>query len=327
MADQRLLDTVAAFFQNKACTEQTMANKDSYWRIFMDFCDRFHENPVPADGRLLVRFSVFLVIERNCSVPTVKNYLSAVRRIQKQFWNIDVPTPSEFLPLKDTLKGAAKFLGRTVKQKFPVTAHIHSVLVHTIPKNSPFKALYNLLFFGLPRLGNVVPYPNKRFSHIKHLTWEKVLFCQDGVIVSFWVTKTIQCFERELRVPISESPLRPAFCLKNSLRQLLQIPGYPRSPKSPVFNVFKQGVWRPMHRLDVTKFMSRQLNFLGLDSKKITPSGFRKGGLSHGLLCIGNIELLRVQGDWASDCYKRYIRIPAEMRFSVTQEALQAMPV
>ena len=58
----------------------------------------------------------------------------------------------------------------------------------------------------------------------------------------------------------------------------------------------------------------------------ITPSSFRKGGLSHMLLKVGNMELLRLQGDWVSDSYKRYIIVPAELRFSVTKEALISMP-
>ena len=44
------------------------------------------------------------------------------------------------------------------------------------------------------------------------------------------------------------------------------------------------------------------------------------------LLKVGNMELLRLQGDWVSDSYKRYIIVPAELRFSVTKEALISMP-
>ena len=44
------------------------------------------------------------------------------------------------------------------------------------------------------------------------------------------------------------------------------------------------------------------------------------------LLKVGNLELLRLQVDWLSDCYKRYIVVPAELRFNVTKEALISMP-
>ena len=82
----------------------------------------------------------------------------------------------------------------------------------------------------------------------------------------------------------------------------------------------------PLSRRDWVQMLANQLDFFGLDSRMITPSGFRKGGMSHMLLCTGNLELLRLQGDWRSDSYKRYIVIPAELRFPVTQNAMQFMP-
>ena len=71
------------------------------------------------------------------------------------------------------------------------------------------------------------------------------------------------------------------------------------------------------------KFLKSHLKFLDLDAKLICPSSFRKGGLSHMLLNVNNMELLRLQGDWWSESYKRYLVIPAEQRFSVTSKALK----
>ena len=150
--------------------------------------------------------------------------------------------------------------------------------------------------------------------------------CNDGVILTLPVTKTIQCFERELRIRISSAPDRPQFCVLSGLTEMRQLPGYPVGLDHPVFNVYNGQAWVPLSRKDLVTMLANQLEFFGLDSKMITPSGFRKGGMSHMLLCTGNLELLRLQGDWRSDCYKRYIIIPAELRFPVTQTAMQFMP-
>ena len=150
--------------------------------------------------------------------------------------------------------------------------------------------------------------------------------CNDGVILTLPVTKTIQCFERELRIPISSSPDHPQFCVLSGLTEMRQLPGYPVGLDQPVFNVYNGQAWVPLSRKDLVTMLANQLEFFGLDSKMITPSGFRKGGMSHMLLCTGNLELLELQGDWRSDCYKRYIIIPAELRFPVTQNAMQFMP-
>ena len=193
-------------------------------------------------------------------------------------------------------------------------------------RRSLYRTLYNLLFFGLPRVGNIIPYTRNSFSLITHPTWRKVQMCNDGVILSFWVTKTIQCCERDLRIPISYSPDKPHFCVRTGLLEMRAMPGYPTGLDQPVFNVFRGGTWHPLTRSDLVKMMADHLEYLGMNPIMITPSSFRKVGMSHMLLATGNLEFLRLQGDWKSDSYKRYIIIPAEMRFSVTIHAMQFMP-
>jgi hypothetical protein len=296
------------------------------WNVYCEFCQQYGEIPVPATGETLCRYSVYLVIMRHCAVPTVKNHLSCVKRYHLLFHDIKIPSPSEYLPLDATLKGAAKFLGRSVQQKYPVTPNILAALTISIPQDSPYRTAYNLFFFGLPRVGNVLPYSTSKFSKTKHLTWDKIMRCSDGVIVTLKVTKTIQHFERELRIPISSSPDRPEFCVRTGLEMIKKLPGYPKRPQDPVFNVYRDKRWLPMCKNDFAIFLKDHLKDLGIHSKMITPCSFRKGGLSHMLLKVGNMELLRLQGDWLSESYKRYLIIPAELRFSVTKEAICGMP-
>ena len=213
-----------------------------------------------------------------------------------------------------------------MKQKYPVTANILSALTLTLPKESPYRTLYNLLFFGLPRVGNILPMTTSRFSILKHLTWDKIMHRESGVIITLQVTKTIQNFERLLRIPIAASDNRKQFCVKRGLETLKKLPDYPTGNKDPVFCVFEGGIWKPLCKKRFSTFFKSHLRYLGLDCSLITPSSFRKGGLSHMLLKVGNMELLRLQGDWLSDAYKRYIVIPAESRFSVTEKALEGMP-
>ena len=326
MPSKAQLDLIASLFQSTSITTKTLKNKDYQWSVFTDFCQLYQEEPVPASGDTLVRFSTYLIVQRNCSIPVVKNYLSTIRRYHKLFLDLDIPSPTQYLPLVSTLRGGAKYLGRNVQQKHPVTAHMLAALTLTLPPESPYRTIYNLLFFGLPRVGNILPYTRNSFSQLTHLTWRKLLMCNDGIIISLWVTKTIQCFERDLRIPISDSPDKPHFCVRTGLVEKRGMPGYPTGLDQPVFNVFRGGRWYPMTRADLVKMMANQLEYLGLDPRMITPSGFRKGGMSHMLLATGNLELLRLQGDWRSDSYKRYIVIPAEMRFSVTTHAMQFMP-
>ena len=143
----------------------------------------------------------------------------------------------------------------------------------------------------------MIPDTKTSFSLIRHLTRRKLVMCNDGVILTLPVTKTIQCFERELRIPIASSPNRTQFCVLTGLNAMRQLPGYPTGLDEPVFNIFSANAWVPLSRKDLLTMLASQLCFFGLDAKLITPSGFRKGGMSHMLLCTGNLELLRLQGD------------------------------
>ena len=233
------LDIIGDLFVASSNTSVTIKNKDYQWNIFTDFCKTYSETPVPVKPETLVRYAVFLIVQRNCRENTVRNHLSTIRRYHKLYLNIDIPSPLQYAPLEAVLKGGAKYIGRTVKQKYPVTANILSALVLTLPHDSPYKTLYNLLFFGLPRVGNVIPYSGRKFSAIKHLTWDNIEYSDTGVIITLQVTKTIQNFERVLRIPIADSPERPEFCVKTGLKLLKRLQNYPVSKFHPVFNLYE----------------------------------------------------------------------------------------
>ena len=242
------LDIIAELFQARCNTKLTVKNKDYQWKIFSEFCKTYGEIPIPVSVDTLVRYSVYLIVHRKCCEGTVRNHLSNIRRYHKLYLNVDIPSPSQCPPLEAVLKGGSKYLGKTVKQKYPVTANILTALVLTVPFNSPFKTLYNLLFFGLPRVGNILPYTSSKFSVIRHLTWDKLVFSDSGTIVTLPVTKTIQNFERLLRIPISDSSQRLEFCLKSGLRSMMSLPGYPCDGKDPVFNIYQDGKWIPLSK-------------------------------------------------------------------------------
>ena len=77
-------------------------------------------------------------------------------------------------------------------------------------------------------MGNVLPYNCSDFDKVKHLTWKRVVSNDSGVIVSLKVTKTIQNFERDVRIPISESLERPEFCVKKGLQDMLRVARLPQ---------------------------------------------------------------------------------------------------
>ena len=119
MLSKHALDLISDLFIEHSITANTLRNKDYMWGVYTNYCEMYREDPLPCTGEQLVRYSVYLMMQRNCSVPTVRNHLSVIKRYHKLFLNYDIPSPSEYLPLATVLKGGAKYMGRSVKQKIP----------------------------------------------------------------------------------------------------------------------------------------------------------------------------------------------------------------
>ena len=168
MVSKTNLDKISELFKASANTALTIKNKNHQWNVFSEFCETYDLIPVPASSETLVRYAVYLMLQRRCCERTVRNHLSNICRYHKMYLNIDIPSPTQHPPLDAVLKGGAKYLGESVQQKFPVTANILSALVITLPQESPYRSLYNLLFFGLPRVGNILPQVSYKFSKEKH---------------------------------------------------------------------------------------------------------------------------------------------------------------
>ena len=56
---------------------------------------------------------------------------------------------------------------------------------------------------------------------------------------------------------------------------------------------------------------------MGLDPKVFGWSSFRRGSATEYLLASGDVDLLRIHGDWKSNIYQRYLAIPPERRSKV----------
>ena len=92
------LDLIANLFQSTAVTPKTLRLKDYQWRVYTDYCRLYQEQPVPASGDTLVRFSIFLIVRRNCTVPVVKNYLKETCK------NEDNPNNEDDSKIRDDIK-------------------------------------------------------------------------------------------------------------------------------------------------------------------------------------------------------------------------------
>ena len=78
MITKRNLDLISELFKAGSVTSQTLKNKDYQWAIFSEFCEMYSETAVPVSGDTLVRYVVYLTVQRNCCERTVRNHLSCI---------------------------------------------------------------------------------------------------------------------------------------------------------------------------------------------------------------------------------------------------------
>ena len=70
------------------------------------------------------------------------------------------------------------------------------------------------------------------------------------------------------------------------------------------------------------KFLSDKL---GIKKGKLSTHGLRRGSVALGHLNGISESLLKVYGDWSSDCFKRYLQFPLAMRIEASRKMVERL--
>ena len=182
-----------------------------------------------------------------------------------------------------------------------------------IPLHAAMWALFLVAFFTFLRKSNLVP-DNTRQISSKVITRANLVFTSAGANIHVSATKTIQCQQRSLILPI------PAIlCPILALRRHLAINPGPVS--APLFSVFSGSGLAPITYQQLCIFLSRVLSKLHLDSALYSPHSFRRGGATFAFACHVPSEIIKLQGDWKSDAYLVYLELSQQQK----QRAVHAM--
>ena len=298
-----------------ALADGTKSNQISNIKSFLSFCELFNFPSLPTRSDILVRYVTHSIVIRGMALGTVRNHLSSIRR-EHLTHGYSLPTPSDYFPLSDVLRGARRFQSRTPKKMLAIDPRLLSRLVSIFPFGSPVRCLFLLMYCTFARLASVIPAGRKEnFSSLDHLVWSDLRFSGDGVIVHLKKTKTIQCKERvlEFDIPVQTNK---SLCLTRNLLKWLSVTPL-RSPQDPVFLTLIGGHFFPMTRSMVTPSYKGALILAGARANKFGWSSFRRGAATSYFLATGDVETLRVHGDWRSLCYREYLSLPATARAGV----------
>lgn len=280
--------------------------------------------PVPISPCNLGRYIAFLA-SRLC-FSSVRQYLNVVRLI-----HLEAGYPNPLLNswyLSSILKGLRRHKGDSTKQKLPITTNvllgILTVLDFSRPFDLTFWAACLVAFFSFFRKSNLLVPSIEKFEPSKHLCAADVRLCDTGAIISVRWSKSIQFRQKILQVPLPRISGSP-FCPSQAL--LLVLHNLPRqSIPSPLFCYASPSGPKPITHNAFVSHLRLCLSKIGLDPSKYSGHSFRRGGASFALQCGIPGEWIKLQGDWASDAYERYLSPAFSLRVKLAETLGKCFP-
>ena len=225
--------------------------------------------------------------------------------------------------LKLAYRGLMRLNPHCPKQALPITPEMlinfQSHLDLSDPGHATTWCAFLFGFFLMLRKSNLVPKSGNAFDSEKVLCRRDILIDDRALLVVIKWSKTNQFGQRRLKLPllaIQGSVLCPVTAFKRMVKL------NPAMPQSPAFMVRGEGK-KPPRVLTYACFQSvlRQLvGLTGLNPELYSSHSFRRGGASWAFKCQVPGELIQLQGDWASDSYKRYLHVPIEVKVSVARK-------
>ena len=314
VALEAALDRDITQYRGLAYADSTKAGYRTHRNAYLRFCLFLGYQPVPVSTVTLTRYVAFLA--RTLHFSSIKQYLNILRilHLEAGFPN---PLQGNWL-LQSVLMGIKRDKGTSVRQKRPISPEILQKMLSVLDLADPLDACVwaaaLVAFFCFFRKSNLLPRSASAFDVNLNLCVRDVIFFSWGAFIVVRWSKTIQFRERVLRVPmplLHGHPLCPVSALLHSLRL-----NRPVCPGDPLFTFLRQGKGKVLTHGVFVQRLRELLRQVGLPAQDFSGHSFRRGGASFAFEAGVSPDLIKLQGDWRSEAYQRYITIPVSTQIS-----------
>jgi len=311
-AEEAALDALIIRYRRSAYAETTKAAYRSQLQSYHGFCAKFRYLPLPASTLIISRYIAYISLR--ISTSSIPPYLNIIRLLHMEAGLSD-PFQSNF-HISSLIKGVHRHLASPPKQKLPITPAIllqmHAHLDFSRPILVSFWAACLVAFYSFFRKSTLLA---KSSSHSC-----KTEFCIRDLIISPTTallnvkhTKTLQFFNRLVQVPLPHIPNSP-LCPISALHKLLSL----LSGAPPSLSLFSYplpgGGFSHLTYPSFSKLLGIVLGQSGISPSLYSGHSFRRGGASFAFACGIPSDLIKIQGDWSSDAYLRYLTSPLSSR-------------
>lgn len=265
-----------------------------------------------------------VVLSKSLAYVSIKRYLGAVRQLQKA-WGYE-NTPGYSYHIYRVLQGVKREKGAFSRSKLHITPQIlkeiYNELDITSLEDLAFWCGCLIAFLSFFRKGNICVEKESDFNQDKHLCIKDVMVDEDWIKLSVRGTKTIQFRERVLEVPIKRAKGTiydlGIYWKKYRIRDK-------SSPEEAALGIGKDGGRRPMTHKWFTDRLRGAIANTGRNPREYSGHSFRSGGATFAFECGIPMEVIKLQGDWLSDAYLRYIRVEWGMKQKAAMEMAEAL--
>jgi hypothetical protein len=299
------LDKDVRKYKEAAYASNTKSAYASQLRKYIDFCNMYNYQSVPASSDVICRYVAHLA-QTMCS-NSVRQYLNVIRILHLEN-GYDNPLQDDFA-LKLVLKGVQRVKGMSVRRKLPITLNILQSICRVLnldrSQDLAFWSACLIAFFGMLRKSSLFP----RKAPEGHMCLSSCTLHSWGLEISLVYSKTVQFQERRPFVALPWNSKDKFLCPVATLLKSLKVAGCCQA--SDYIFKFIQG--SKQHEMTYTLFttMLRQvLVSLNLSTTEYSGHSFRRGGATCALHAGLPAEVVKAQGDWKSLAYLDYVDQP-----------------
>ena len=299
--------------KHTAYAASTRNNFATQSKAFWLFCLYFGRQPVPVAEDTLCLYAQFLARSFK-TVNSIKSYLNVIKIIHNTIG--ESVTGFGGCQLKLTLKGIARTLNTPPNQAQPLTAEILLAIKKKLnlrrSEDLVFWAALLIGFFSLARISNLVATYSNAFQVLRG----QIKIAGSVMLLVFTKTKTIQFGERALKVPLVAIPGSP-LCPVSAYQQMVST--IPAPDTAAAFSHVVAGELKPYTYSKFQKKLKSAITAIGKDPRLYSSHSMRRGGATSAFEAGVQTSVIQTQGDWATDTYLGYVRMPHADRLNLAE--------
>lgn len=305
-----MLDRDWMNFKWAALAPNTKAAYSVHVKYYIGFCKHFGYKTVPATPVTLCRFAAYLA--RTLSPSSVRCYMAGIRHMHLELGH-DPPTTNYHVT--SVLKGLEVSRGTPPKQKLPITLDILKAIYLNLDLSDNFYLCFYAAclvgFFTFVRKSTLLTKTLTSHCCRKDLCRKDFSFDGHSASITIKHSKTMQNFSREIVIPIPiiEGSI---LCPVTALLRCLVTTKHAAAAALFSYRVGESAI--PLTHSAFNKTLSDVLQRAGYSPSQYSGHSLRRGGCTFALSCQLPTEVIKAQGDWASNAYERYANVTLELR-------------